>query len=359
MSSDSSLANHPLFAAGRSILGRAYETYDFLLEVHEWPVEHPSEPPPIGRRVSREFAFDPVTRRLLDELIADLAAGARTAELLGKLDRARSGTAGSLLAAEAEAGGHRQLIKGTPEPVDLLTRPGSPAHGHRRLGEMYAEHMDGNRAATHHLTEPDGAAAAALDNAVALLGEVIPTLASGVLAHVKVIAVVEGPEAFESASTREVPGVIFVSDHAFRSRVRLAEALLHESVHHRLYDLQLTRSIFAADYDTAAAGTVTPFWHPPGTRWPFDRALAAAHVYVHLTEWFMALSEHPAAADLGPGGAARSFATSAERATGLLNGLVPIARQHTGTMGRAFIDWLSWCLAKLTSSERPSVGAKL
>lgn len=234
----------------------------------------------------------------------------------------------------------------------MVTRPDLPRRGHQRLLELYRAHLDGGRPDTHHLVAPTPTQVAAIERAAALLGTVLPRTAE-VLSHVRHVAVVDGPGAFESASTREVPGVVFISEHAFRTPLKLAEALLHEAVHHRFYDLQVTRSILMADYDTATADTVSPRWHPPTTAWAFDRALAAAHVYVHLMGWFTALATHPAGAPLGPDGVVISRERAATRARLLLDDVLALAPRHLGPAGTAFVAWLSEACDELATVHDP------
>ncbi|WP_107481134.1 cytochrome P450 [Streptomyces sp. IMTB 2501] len=70
-----------------------------------------------------------------------------------------------------------------------------------------------------------------------------PQLCAGLFRHARYVIAVDGPDAFDSASTHEIPDVAFVARRCTRTPERFAEALVHEFVHQRLYDLQMTRSV--------------------------------------------------------------------------------------------------------------------
>lgn len=336
---DSLLSAGSVFADGPSILGRVYETYDFLLEILDWPLVDPVVLTP--HRVCPDFVLDTVNRSQLDGLLLGLASGHDIRpDRLAKLQEAHITSPGRLLAAEAAMIGSRLRFQVGDHNVDLVAAPDLDAPGHRALRRLYRQHLCTPPAA-HRLTGIDVTDVAAVNAAIKLLGQVIPRLASGLLHHVAYLAKVAGPDAFESASTRPIPGAVFVSDCCFSSPARLAEALIHEAVHHRFYDLQLTRSIFVPDYDTNTAPTIAPEWHARSvvTEWPLDRGLAAAHVYVHLTAWFQRLAEY------GPTAAQReAAAASAEKVTcraySLLDKIQVLAPGHLGRAGAVFLEWL-------------------
>ncbi|MBV9012838.1 MAG: hypothetical protein JO272_12455 [Pseudonocardiales bacterium] len=350
MDVDSLLSTGSAFTDGPNILGRVYETYDFLLEILDWPLADPTVSVP--HRVCPDFVLDTVNRSRLDHLLFGLARGHEVGghevgghdvqqDQFAKLREAHITSAGRLLAAEAEVMGDRLRVRVGDHDVDLVAAPGRDAPGHRAFCQLYREHLCTGNAA-HQLTGIDATDATVVRAAVELLDRVLPRLTAGVLQHVAYLAQVIGPDAFESASTRPIPSAVFVSEHCFSSPARLAEALLHEAVHHRFYDLQLTRSIFVRGYDTSTAPTIAPEWHARSTvtEWPLDRGLAAAHVYVHLTAWFQLLVEHsPTAAQRQA--AAESSTEVACRAHSLLDKIRAIAPGQLGLMGTAFLEWLS------------------
>ncbi len=197
------------------------------------------------------------------------------------------------------------------------------------------------------LTEPDSryAVVAAEDGeietiraAVGLLGRLLPEVTSSVLSHLSFIGVVDGAGVFESASDRKVPRAIFISRAALTDVPRTAEAILHECVHQKLYDIQLVHSIYRPGYDAHSAAVIRPPWHE-NAAWSYDRALAAAHVYVHLAAFYTVLEQaaEPCVRYVDvDGGRQRTV----ERARFLLGAVVE-AVAESGPAGRQFIDWLS------------------
>ncbi|MFD9368853.1 HEXXH motif-containing putative peptide modification protein [Streptomyces sp. NPDC060020] len=243
----------------------------------------------------------------------------------------------STLAAEEERAGIRQAVELPGHRVHLLMNPALPAPGHQEFDALFRRHLSAGEAADT-LTGCTAEQAETVRAAVALMLATAPDLCTGLLRHGRYVVAVDGPDAFDSASTREIPGAAFVAVRCMRTAERLAEALVHEFVHLRLYDLQVTRSIFASGYDTATAPTLAPEWHrdSPVSRWPVDRALAAAHVYVHLSAWF-----DQRALDCGGPDVRQSAETAAFRATSLLDKVARHAERCLGPAGRGFLRWLT------------------
>ncbi|MEU9038845.1 HEXXH motif-containing putative peptide modification protein [Streptomyces sp. NPDC048352] len=326
------LARHPVFAVSDDIIGRLYETYDFLLDCiapDEWPAG------PDERRIPAETALEPTVRHGLDRALRTLRdTPACKAELAALAQRRRAGPS---LAAEEEEAGIGQVVELPGHRVHLLTDPALPAPAHREFAGLFRRHLSAGEGAdtlAGCTAETAGTVRAAVD----LMLATAPDLCNGLLRHGRYVVAVDGPDAFDSASTREIPGAAFVAVRCMRTPERLAEALVHEFTHLRLYDLQATRSIFAPDYDTDTAPTVAPEWHKdsPVPRWPVDRALAAAHVYVHLTAWF-----EQRALDSGGPQVRESAVTSALRATSLLDKVARHAGECLGPAGRTFLRWLT------------------
>ncbi|MFF1447118.1 HEXXH motif-containing putative peptide modification protein [Streptomyces sp. NPDC058274] len=326
------LAEHPVFAQSTAILDRLYETYDFLLECVApdiLPVDS------AGRRISRDTALEPTVRHELDGALRRIRdPRACTAEIASLAD---GPLLGGTLAAEEESAGVRQTVELPGHRVHLLTDPALPAEVHRAFEALFRRHLSAGPGADT-LTGLTAERTATLRAAVELMLATAPDLCTGLLRHARYVIAVDGPDAFDSASTREIPGAAFVAVRCMRTPERLAEALVHEFVHLRLYDLQATRSIFAPAYDTATAPTVAPEWHRTSqvSRWPVDRALAAAHVYVHLCAWFGQRAHDSGNPDLG-----QSAETASFRATSLLDKVARHAEECLGPAGRDFLHWLT------------------
>ncbi|MFC9279147.1 aKG-HExxH-type peptide beta-hydroxylase [Streptomyces collinus] len=342
------LARHPVFADAADILNRLYETYDFLLECVVPDIQPAASD---GRRITLGTALEPTVRHRLDRAVRKIrdvpACREELAGLLGELRDRHEVT----LAAEAERRGTRHVLAASLEHVDLLSRPDTPTRTHQDFTALFREHLSAGESADHLAPLTPDQAATARD-ALDLMTDTAPDLCAGLLRHARYLVAVDGPDAFDSASTREIPGAAFVALRCMRTPERLAEAMVHEFVHLRLYDLQMTRSVFAPDYDTRTAPTVAPEWHRHSTvsRWPVDRALAAAHVYVHLAAWFEERARTSPDPELE-----RSALTADFRASSLLDKVAQSADTCLGPAGRDFLGWLTQVHRDRTA-PRPASG---
>ncbi|WP_405914605.1 aKG-HExxH-type peptide beta-hydroxylase [Streptomyces sp. NBC_00728] len=326
------LAEHPIFARSDGIVDRLYESYDFLLECVA-PEIRPIDS--AGHRILRDTALEPTVRHKLDQALRRIRnIPACTAEIVSLTD---GPLLGATLATEEESAGVRQTVELPGHQVHLLADPTLPADVHQTFETLFRRHLSAGEGADT-LTSLTAEQATTLRTAVDLMLATAPDLCSGLLRHARYVVAVDGPDAFDSASTREIPGAAFVAVRCMRTPERVAEAMVHEFVHLRLYDLQATRSIFAPAYDTDTAPTVAPEWHETSqvSRWPIDRALAAAHVYVHLCAWFEQRAHHSQKPDLG-----QAAQTAAFRATSLLDKVSRYSEECLGPAGRDFLHWLT------------------
>ncbi|HEV2344908.1 MAG TPA: radical SAM protein [Actinocrinis sp.] len=205
-----------------------------------------------------------------------------------------------------------------------------------------------------------------------LLVETLPDLGPSILAHVRLVAMVEpvpghGADVsgvFESASFDSVLGVVFVSPAAFDSPWRMAEILLHEGAHQKLNDLRFTAPLLRQGYDAATAPTVTAVWNKPlpwnPNEWPVDRALAAFHTYVHLAVFFRAAAARlaeltPRYGPLSDAAAAESYRRSRFRALHLGRALRETAGTQLRPAGHRLVDWL---LAQAAALEPEPASAR-
>lgn len=326
------LAEHPVFAQPASIIDRLYETYDFLLECvasGSWPVDSK------GRRVSPDVALDPVVRHELDQALRRIRDTPACRRQLAAL--AHQLRAGTTLAAAEKCAGIQQAIEVSGHRLCLLTDPALPAGSHQDFAALFRRHLSAGENADH-LTGCPVEVSGLVRAAVELMLTTAPELCAGLVRHARYVVAVDGPDAFDSASTHEIPGTAFVAVRCMHTPERLAEALVHEFVHLRLYDLQTTRSIFVPTYDTDTAPTVAPEWHRDSkvSRWPVDRALAAAHVYVHLAAWF-----EQRAVDGGGTESEQSAETAMLRAASLLDKVARHAESCLGPAGQDFLRWLT------------------
>jgi hypothetical protein len=134
------------------------------------------------------------------------------------------------------------------------------------------------------LTEADGerftSALAHLRAGVALARSVSPGLTDDLLAHIALVGVIDPQCAgrLVSASPRAVPGLVLLKSP--RSSIEVAEALIHEGAHQKLFDLALTHDLLNANSDRCPP--FHPPWTPEGRLWPLEQSLAACHAYVCL-----------------------------------------------------------------------------
>jgi hypothetical protein len=133
----------------------------------------------------------------------------------------------------------------------------------------------------------------ALAQGHALLASLLPDLCRSVFAHVLGIVIVEhaegeraaGASLFLSASTDSTPGLIFLSRDALTDPHVTAESLLHEACHNKLYEIWSGLPVLAGKMEPESDRIPIPWstasdWD--SQTWELSRAMAAAHVYLHL-----------------------------------------------------------------------------
>src|SRR5579862_4369675 len=144
----------------------------------------------------------------------------------------------------------------------------------------------------------------ALSQAQAWISNLLPAVTESALDHTCLIVIVDAAEAslrnsegrsrfFQSASTYRLPGITFLSRSCLYNVWDAAEALLHEGIHNKIFDLYLTRPILMEQYEAKKSERIAVPWNThldyESSNWPVDRSLAALHVYVHLTLFFLSV----------------------------------------------------------------------
>jgi hypothetical protein len=144
------------------------------------------------------------------------------------------------------------------------------------------------------LCTPSPADIAMLQKATRLLEELFPLLARSALSHAHVIGLFPGTGSWEkvaSSSQFRLTGAMFLNKTMLKNPWWLAEHLLHESLHQKLYDFRHAHSLLARDDPNKAdlpadVRRVVSLWDTPGldasNSWDPHRTIAAFHVYVHL-----------------------------------------------------------------------------
>ena len=98
-----------------------------------------------------------------------------------------------------------------------------------------------------------------------------------------------------SISDKRVPNCCFFSEKTLDDFLYLVETLYHEALHCKYFNIMRVHKIFRDDY----RGYSEQYFECPWRKgedeinrcWPFDRAFAAFHVYVHLYVLYNALLE--------------------------------------------------------------------
>ncbi|WP_159030449.1 aKG-HExxH-type peptide beta-hydroxylase [Streptomyces sp. CB01201] len=196
----------------------------------------------------------------------------------------------------------------------------------------------------------------AVETAAEMIREAVPEIARETFPFIDGIAFFDG-ELFASGTLLSQPRIIFVERRMTGDTDRLAEALLHEALHLKLNALTLTRPIYRAGVIDDSAVLLPIPWHRDASgvphRWMANRALAAAHVYVHL----VALYERH---DPPARSRATGLAACRERAAHLLTELAGEASRDLGPAGVRMTRWLREVLeAAPQDLGRGAAGAKL
>ncbi|MCX5395098.1 hypothetical protein [Streptomyces sp. NBC_00094] len=159
----------------------------------------------------------------------------------------------------------------------------SPRHGFDAFDHLFQSAMTQNalgRAASPTL--PD-AALAALRSGLITVRDHLPLISSTTLPLVHLVLVHRSP--IESMYLMQLPETIVVNDELLlKDTGRVAEAILHESLHEKSAALRQIRWLLAPALDTAERFRLSLPWYPPRRRREFDawRLLSAGHVYTHI-----------------------------------------------------------------------------
>lgn len=223
----------------------------------------------------------------------------------------------------------------------------------------------------HHPTEEESQN---LRQGIALLRELFPLLTPSILRHIDIIALVGtepaggkatppgGPplssDPFISCSSDTSPGVVFVSPNVLTNPWYIAEIILHEGLHSKLYDVMATHNLLRPNYTQEESAKLHPLWHISSESWDVQRSLFAMHVYAHLALFFqrVARSFDVLAPRFGPLhviDARLSMRRSLDRAHFLGTKLAEAGTQDLGPAGHLLLAQLQEMLLVL---EGTSVG---
>ncbi len=207
---------------------------------------------------------------------------------------------------------------------------------------------------------PDAGGIEMLQSGARLLEELLPSLAPSALHHAHVVACVPASKIFIGSESRsDLPGMFF-----FRQSLGtpwwIAEHLLHESLHSKLYDLVAGYTLVPSDGGTRSIPVVIP-WRPSRlsgeNRFRAQHVLTAFHVYVHLA-LLSTVAESRASeleATYGPfSGMIESHRARARaRYLGRQLHAQPLCWDDLGTIRRELADWLQSLLDMLDPAPPP------
>lgn len=203
---------------------------------------------------------------------------------------------------------------------------------------------------------------AKLEEGGRLAHELLPTLAPSALVHAHILSLVPsagGWEGVASASQFRLGGSIFLG-RFLQSPWWVAEHLLHEALHQKLYDFRQGHLLLQMDAGgDREALKVASVWNSPrlndANRWDVHRVYAAFHVYAHLA-LFGAVAEARAAEFEGTYGPIRGMTSSrkaVERAHFLGEQLTGQCWNHLGVAGQSMAEWLISVLNALDPAPPP------
>jgi predicted O-methyltransferase YrrM len=194
-----------------------------------------------------------------------------------------------------------------------------------------------------------------------LLRDLLPMLTPSALRHAHMTACVPsagGWKGVASSSQFHLGGTIFLG-RMLHSPWWVAEHLLHESLHQKLYDFRHAHSLLELDYAREDAPKVASPWNSQqltqANQWDAHRVFAAFHVYVHLA--LLAIVAEQRASELesayGPFHGMIQSHKALDRAHYLGEKLKEDCWDELGTAGQGLVDWLTAVLEFLDPSPPP------
>jgi hypothetical protein len=210
-----------------------------------------------------------------------------------------------------------------------------------------------------------------LRKAAQLLGELLPLLSRSALSHTQLIAIFPPIGVWKgraSSSTFRVSGTVFLNGDLVQNPWWVAEHLLHESLHQKLYDFRHGHSLLARDSSPALDSSkddtvrVPSPWNTPDldkrNLWDTHRVVAAFHVYVHLA--LLSQIAEQRATELepkyGPMHCLPKITESRkalDRAHYLGEQLKEVCSPELGLAGKRLTDWLLSILAAIDACPPP------
>ena len=182
-----------------------------------------------------------------------------------------------------------------------------------------------------------------------LLRELLPSLARSALTHAHLVGCFPDAGFWKgktSSSQIRMGGTIFLSCRMLVSPWCVAEHLLHESLHQKLYDFRHGHSLLDPDHVAPEPLRVISIWNAgelnKANHWDTHRAFAAFHVYAQLA--LLATVAEQRAEELeetyGPFRGMVDSRKALERACYLGEKLKDVCWNELGVAGKRMRDWL-------------------
>jgi hypothetical protein len=242
----------------------------------------------------------------------------------------------------------------------------SDEHDDDSYYRAFRELVHGNYGA--HICSATDDELAGLRRGTELLRELLPMTADSALSHAHVIGLFpqEGHwKGCGSSSQFGLTGVIFLDRSSLDDPWWVAEHLLHESLHQKLYDFRHGHTLFTPRTNTDEECAIWSPWNSFGNganRWDVFRAFAAFHVYIHLALLSVVAEQRRSDDAVGIVGQETKHAriitsqTAIDRARYLGHSLGKSCWNRLGTAGKRFHEWLEAVL-DVVDSAPPYRGA--
>lgn len=200
-----------------------------------------------------------------------------------------------------------------------------------------------------------------------LLRNLLPVLTPSTLRHIDIITLLSSnprhhdgdapapSEKLISSSGDTTPGVIFISPSVLSNPWHIAEIVLHEGLHSKLYDVMATHNLLRPNYSHEEAVQIQPEWHPSSVLWNGQRSFFAMHVYAHLALFFQRVERNfDALQRFGPlhvNDVQQAFRRSIDRAQFLGTKLSEDGAKDLGPAGRLLLTQLREMVLTLDSAN--------
>jgi|GEM_PF-785283 Predicted O-methyltransferase len=195
-----------------------------------------------------------------------------------------------------------------------------------------------------------------------LLEDLLPSLACSALGHAHLIGCFPDVGFWKgkvSSSQIRMGGTIFLNRQMLMNPWCVAEHLLHESLHQKLYDFRHGHSLLDPDFSSAEPPRVCSLWNAQelnkANYWDTHRAFAAFHVYIQLS--LLAIMAEQRSEKLeekyGPYRGLIESRKALERARYLGEKLKELCLEELGVAGKRLLDWLMSVLDFLDPAPPP------